>query len=61
MKEKIRIIDPNGKVLEKEFNVPNKFHFEAQKKFRSSVFRDRTKYNRKKKHRKKFDDQEVDF
>lgn len=54
MKQKIRIVDKiHGKVTEREFEVPNKAHLEAQIKFKSSVFRDRTKYTRKVKHKNK--------
>ena len=34
----------------------NELHFEVQKNTRANVFRDRTKYTRKKKHKKKFDE-----
>lgn len=54
MKTKVRIVDKiHGKVLEKEVSVPNKAHLEAQIKFKSAVFRDRTKYTRKIKHKNK--------
>lgn len=54
MKTKVRIVDKiHGKVLEKEVSVPNKAHLDAQIKFKSAVFRDRTKYTRKIKHKNK--------
>ena len=31
--------------------LPNKMHFEIQKSTHAHVFRDRTKYNRKRKHK----------
>ena len=47
-KEKIVIhIDPNDIV------VRNEMHFDVQRKTRANVFRDRTKYTRKKKHKNK--------
>lgn len=36
----------------------NELHFEVQRKTRAQVFRDRTKYSRKQKHKKNFGDQE---
>ena len=59
MKQKIRIIDKiTGKTLEKEVNVRNRDHFEAQRKYRAHGFRNRKLYNRKVKHKKvEFDDQ----
>ena len=35
--------------------VPNKLHFEIQKANRANVFRDRTKYSRKRKHKNQED------
>ena len=53
MKQKIRIIDKiTGKTLEKEVNVRNRDHFEAQRKYRAHVFRNRKLYNRKVKHKR---------
>lgn len=34
--------------------LPNKLHFEVQRTTRMNVFRDRTKYTRKQKHKNKF-------
>lgn len=33
--------------------LPNELHFEVQKKTRMNIFRDRTKYTRKRKHKGK--------
>ena len=53
MKQKIKIIDKiTGKTLEKEVNVRNRDNFEAQRKYRAHVFRNRKLYNRKAKHKK---------
>lgn len=49
-KKKIVIhINPN------EIVVPNEMHFEVQRKTRANVFRDRTKYTRKRKHKNQED------
>lgn len=53
MKTKVKLKDFDGKVIEGEVNVPNKFHFEVQKNTRMNIFRDKTKYTRKQKHKKK--------
>lgn len=49
-----------GKVISlgtfKPTDTRNELHFAVQKSTRAQVFRDRTKYSRKVKHRKKFDD-----
>ena len=53
MKQKIKITDKTtGKTLEKEVEIPNKDHFEVQLRTKAHVFRDRTKYTRKRKHKK---------
>ena len=55
MKRKIKIIDKvSGKTIEKETEIRNLDHFEIQKKTRAHIFRDRTKYTRKRKHKNKF-------
>jgi len=36
--------------------LPNKLHFEVQRTTRMNVFRDRTKYTRKKKHKNKLEE-----
>ena len=56
MKQKIKITDFDGKVIEKDVERPNKFHFEVQRNTRMNIFRDKTKYTRKQKHKKKFDE-----
>lgn len=56
MKRKIKVKDFNGKVTENEVEVPNKFHFEVQRNTRMNIFRDKTKYTRKQKHKKKFEE-----
>ena len=56
MKQKVKIIDNiNKKVVKKEFETPNKMHLDAQIKYRANVFRDKTKYTRKQKHRNRND------
>ena len=56
MKQKIRIVDNiNHKVIESEKEIPNKMHFEEQIRYRANVYRDRTKYTRKQKHRNRND------
>lgn len=53
MKRKIKLIDKiNNKVIESEINVRNTLHFEVQKNTRAHVFKDKTKYTRKIKHKK---------
>ena len=53
MKRKVKVVDNvTGKVLEGEVEIRNQDHFEIQKKTRMNIFRDRTKYNRKRKHKK---------
>jgi hypothetical protein len=56
MKIKIRFKDPDGKetVIEKKTRNPQ--HLWAQQNLKHNVFRDRTKYNRKKKHKKNYED-----
>ena len=55
MKHKIKIKNLEGKEKELEFTQRAKDHFDAQRKFRKIVFRDKTKYTRKKKHKRNFD------
>lgn len=56
MKQKIKFTDNiNNKVVEKEIEIPNKMHLDAQIKYRANVFRDKTKYTRKQKHRNRND------
>ena len=51
MKRKINIKDKET-TTQKEIIIPNKMHFEAQLKYPSRLSKDKTKYTRKKKHRK---------
>ena len=56
MKRKIRIVDNiSKKVVEKEVMIPDKTHLDAQIRYPARVFRDKTKYTRKKKHRNRQD------
>ena len=43
-------INPN------ELTVRNELHFEVQKNTKAQVYKDKTKYNRKKKHKNKYED-----
>ena len=56
MKRKITIIDLEGKKTEKEFKVRNYEMYAASLKYKSSVYKDKTKYNRKEKHKKRISD-----
>ena len=54
MKQKIRIHDNiHGKVVEKEVVMRNTDHFAVQLKNRANIFKDKTKYTRKIKHKKR--------
>lgn len=54
MKQKIIIHDNiNDKVIIKEIKVRNLEHFEAQKRLRANIFKDKTKYSRKQKHKER--------
>ena len=56
MKRKIRIVDNiSKKVVEKEVNIPNKMHLDAQIRYRANIHKDKTKYTRKTKHRNRQD------
>ena len=56
MKQKIKITDNlNNKVVEKEITMPNKMHLDAQIRYPARVFKDKTKYTRKQKHRNRND------
>ena len=56
MKQKVKMIDNiNNKVIEKEFEIPNKAHLDAQIRYPARVCRDKTKYTRKQKHRNRND------
>lgn len=53
MKRKVKLLDKiNNKVIESEINVRNILHFEVQKNTRAHIFKDKTKYTRKIKHKK---------
>lgn len=55
MKQKIRVLDyTTGKTTELEVSLRDYDHFLAQKRYKSAVFRDRTKYSRKEKHKQKY-------
>ena len=63
MKQKIIFIDKtiknkdgSYKKIEKEISLPNKDHLQSQIKYKHIVFRDKTKYTRKKKHKNKTDE-----
>ncbi len=43
------------KVKVDQTKLPNKMHFDVQRKTRANVFRDRTKYTRKRKHKNQED------
>jgi hypothetical protein len=52
MKRKIRIVDNiSKKVVEKEVEIPNKEHLDAQIRYPMRIYKDKTKYTRKIKHR----------
>ena len=53
MKRKIKLVDKiSNKILEQEVTVRNTMHFEVQKNTRAQIFKDKTKYTRKVKHKK---------
>lgn len=53
MKLRIKVKSFNGKELTLESEQRNLDHLKAQQTFKHKVFRDRTKFYRKKKHKKK--------
>lgn len=53
MKRKIKVRDFSGKVVVLEKEMRELDHLEAQKKFKSVIFHDKTKFKRHKKHKKK--------
>ena len=59
MKAKLKIKNFSGKIIVLEKEVRALDHLEAQKKFKSVTFRDKTKFSRHPKHRKpnSFDEQ----
>ena len=52
MKLKIKIKDEN-KEKEEVIEIPGKDHLKAQMTYKSNVFKDKTKYTRKKKYKNK--------
>ena len=56
MLAKLKIKNFEGKLVQKEMEIPAKDHLEAQIKYKHKIFRDKTKYTRKKKHKKKTDE-----
>lgn len=55
MKKKIRLVNEiNNQVIEREYEERNIFHFITSQKHHSQIFRDKTKYTRKEKHKKKY-------
>lgn len=56
MRVKLKITDFKGKKDEIEKETPSKDHLQAQIKYKHIVFRDKTKYTRKKKHKNKTDE-----
>lgn len=53
MRVKLKIKDFKGKITEIQKEIPAKDHLEAQMKYKHQIFRDKTKYTRKKKHKNK--------
>lgn len=51
MKKVIKVTDVDGKVYTSEVKVRDLDHFEVQRTTRMNIFRDRTKYRRKIKHK----------
>lgn len=51
MKQKIIVIDKNGKKTQNEITIRNIDHFNIQKNNKAQIFKDKTKYTRKKKHK----------
>lgn len=50
---KLKIKNFEGKLVQKEKEIPAKDHLEAQIKYKHKIFRDKTKYTRKSKHKNK--------
>ena len=44
------------KIKVKQTELPNKFHFEVQRTTRMAIFKDKTKYCRRRKHRYQTED-----
>ena len=56
MRVKLKIKDFDGKMLEIEKETRSKDHLKDQIKYKHIVFRDKTKYTRKKKHKNSTDE-----
>lgn len=56
MRVKLKVKDFKGKTSEISKEIPAKDHLEAQIKYKHQVFKDKTKYTRKKKHKNKTDE-----
>lgn len=55
MKQKINLTDFDGKKTQIQREIPAKDHLAAQMKYKMQIFRDKTKYSRKVKHKKPYD------
>jgi hypothetical protein len=51
MKKRIKIKDFSGKVVVLEKEQSNPDHLKSQQTYKHQIFRDKTKYNRKQKHK----------
>lgn len=57
MKQKVKVIDKvSGKTIEGQTELRRLDHFEIQRKNRMNIFRDKTKYTRKRKHKAQTED-----
>ena len=56
MKVKVKVRDFNGKEVELSKPAAEKDHLRAQQIYKHIIFRDRTKYTRKIKHKKRSDE-----
>lgn len=57
MKQKVKVIDKvSGKTIEGQTELRRLDHFEIQKRNRMNIFRDKTKYTRKRKHKAQTED-----
>ncbi len=54
MKVKVQLKDFEGKKVQIQKEIPSKDHLQAQIKYKKIIFRDRTKYTRKVKHKKPY-------
>ncbi len=53
MKKKIKIKDFDNKIIELEKEIPAPDHLQAQIKYPTIIFKNKKKYNRKRKHKNK--------